>query len=191
MLLIIDNYDSFTWNLVQAFGALSPDEIRVVRNDAHPVDELVALRPTRVVISPGPGDPAQAGVSVELIRRLIDHTPILGVCLGHQCLAVAFGGEIVRATRLVHGKTTAIRHDGRGVFKDLSNPFAATRYHSLLIDPGSLPGDFDVSATAADDESEIMGIRLRGRPVEGVQFHPESFMTLEGQRLLANFLALG
>ena len=190
MILIIDNYDSFTYNLVQTIGALpgSP-KMKVVRNDAATIDELVALEPTHVIISPGPCTPNEAGISVELIRRFAGNVPILGVCLGHQCIVQAFGGAIVTAPRLMHGKTSPIRHDGKGVFKDLANPLVATRYHSLTIDEATLPDDFERSAWTAD-QNELMGIRHKNMPIEGVQFHPESFLTDEGGRLLSNFLRI-
>jgi len=185
MILVIDNYDSFTYNLVQYLGELGA-ELRVVRNDAVDADGVAALRPERIVISPGPGTPDDAGVSLEVIRRLGEHTPILGVCLGHQAIGQAFGGTVARAKTQMHGKTSDIRHDGRGVFAGLSNPFTATRYHSLVILPNTVPADLEVTAWAED--GEIMGVRHRRWPVEGVQFHPESILTVEGKRLLGNFL---
>jgi anthranilate synthase component 2 len=185
MILVIDNYDSFTYNLVQYLGELGA-ELRVVRNDAVDVDGVAALNPERIVISPGPGTPDDAGVSLEVIRRLGDRTPILGVCLGHQAIGQAFGGTVARAKTQMHGKTSDIRHDGRGVFAGLSNPFTATRYHSLVILPPTVPADLEVTAWAED--GEIMGVRHRRWPVEGVQFHPESILTVEGKRLLGNFL---
>lgn len=190
MILIIDNYDSFTYNLVQTIGALpgSP-EMKVVRNDAATIDELVTLEPTHVIISPGPCTPNEAGISVELIRRFAGQVPILGVCLGHQCIGQAFGAAVVQAPRLMHGKTSPICHDGLSIFKDLSNPLVATRYHSLSVDHTTLPDDFERSAWTAD-QNELMGIRHKDMPVEGVQFHPESFLTDEGSRLLNNFLRM-
>jgi anthranilate synthase/aminodeoxychorismate synthase-like glutamine amidotransferase len=185
MILVIDNYDSFTYNLVQYLGELGA-AMRVVRNDAVDVDGVVALAPERIVISPGPGTPDDAGVSLDVIRRLGERTPILGVCLGHQAIGQAFGGTVARAKTQMHGKTSDIRHDGRGVFAGLSNPFTATRYHSLVILPHTVPGDLEVTAWAED--GEIMGVRHRRWPVEGVQFHPESILTVEGKRLLGNFL---
>ena len=185
MILVIDNYDSFTYNLVQYLGEIV-DDIRVVRNDAMTVDALAALAPERVVISPGPGTPARAGVSVDLVRRLGPTTPILGVCLGHQAIGHAFGGTVDRARRQMHGKTSEIRHGGAGVFAGLPSPFLATRYHSLAVLPHTVPDDLEVTAWAEDDE--IMGLRHRRYPVEGVQFHPESILTVEGKRLLRNFL---
>ncbi len=187
MVLIIDNYDSFTYNLVQTIGGMDVRrEIKVVRNDAMTVDELVSLKPKHVIISPGPRTPNEAGVSIELIRALGDTTPLLGVCLGHQCIAQAFGGSIVRADRLMHGKTSPINHDGIGLYYGLSNPFMATRYHSLTVDKETLGDDFTV--TSWTDRDELMGIRHKTKPIEGVQFHPESFLTVEGSRLIANFL---
>jgi anthranilate synthase component II len=185
MILVIDNYDSFTYNLVQYLGELGGDP-HVVRNDAVDVAGVVALKPERIVISPGPGTPDQAGVSLDVIRQLGKHTPILGVCLGHQAIGQAFGGTVSRAKAQMHGKTSEIRHDGQGVFAGLSNPFTATRYHSLVILPDTVPADLEVTAWAED--GEIMGVRHRTLPIEGVQFHPESILTLEGKRLLGNFL---
>ncbi|PYM83884.1 MAG: anthranilate/aminodeoxychorismate synthase component II [Candidatus Rokuibacteriota bacterium] len=185
MILVIDNYDSFTYNLVQYLGELGA-ELRVVRNDAVDADGVAALAPEGIVISPGPGTPDDAGVSLSLIRRLGERTPILGVCLGHQAIGQAFGGTVARAKAQMHGKTSEIRHDGRGVFAGLSNPLTATRYHSLVILPHTVPADLEVTAWAED--GEIMGVRHRRWPVEGVQFHPESILTVEGKRLLGNFL---
>ena len=185
MILVIDNYDSFTYNLVQYLGELGAD-LRVVRNDAVDADGVAALAPERIVISPGPGTPDDAGVSLEVIRRFGERTPILGVCLGHQAIGQAYGGTVARAKTQMHGKTSDIRHDGRGVFAGLSNPFTATRYHSLVILPDTVPADLEVTAWAED--GEIMGVRHRRWPVEGVQFHPESILTVEGKRLLGNFL---
>ena len=185
MILVIDNYDSFTYNLVQYLGELGA-ELRVVRNDAVDADGVAALAPERIVISPGPGTPDDAGVSLSLIRRFGERTPILGVCLGHQAIGQAFGGTVARAKAQMHGKTSDIRHDGRGVFAGLSNPLTATRYHSLVILPHTVPGDLEATAWAED--GEIMGVRHRRWPVEGVQFHPESILTVEGKRLLGNFL---
>ena len=185
MLLMIDNYDSFTYNLVQYLGELG-EEVRVHRNDEITVDEVARLRPGRVVISPGPCTPTEAGISVPLIERLAGKIPLLGVCLGHQAIGQAFGGRIVHAGQLMHGKTSAIRHDGRGVFQGLPDGFTATRYHSLAIERASLPGCLEVSAWTAD--GEIMGVRHKSAPVEGVQFHPEAILTEHGHRLLRNFL---
>ena len=187
MLLVIDNYDSFTYNLVQYLGELG-QEVRVVRNDAMTVEEIAALKPERIVISPGPCTPKEAGISVETIKRLAGSIPILGVCLGHQSIGEAFGGEVVRAERLMHGKTSMIRHDQRTVFRNLPNPFEATRYHSLIVRRESLPSCLEVSAETA--EGEIMGLRHRILPIEGVQFHPESILTRPGKDLLRNFLSL-
>ena len=186
MLLMIDNYDSFTYNLVQYLGELRA-EVAVRRNDAVTLDEIAAMRPAGIVISPGPKTPAEAGVSVPVIRRFGGAIPILGVCLGHQAIGAAFGAAIVRAPRIMHGKTSPIHHDARGVFRGLPDPFDATRYHSLVIDPATLPAELEVSAWT--DAGEIMGVRHRQVAIEGVQFHPESILTLEGKRLLASFLA--
>ncbi len=185
MILVIDNYDSFTYNLVQYLGELGAT-LEVARNDALDVDAIARLAPERIVISPGPGNPDQAGVSLDVIRRLGPTTPILGVCLGHQAIGQAFGATVARARVQMHGKTSDIRHDGRGVFAGLSNPFVATRYHSLVVLPDTVPADLEVTARAED--GEVMGLRHRRYPVEGVQFHPESILTIEGKRLLANFL---
>ncbi len=184
--LMIDNYDSFTYNLVQYLAELGA-EVTVRRNDAISLDEVAALAPDGVVVSPGPCTPREAGVSVPLIQRFAGALPILGVCLGHQAIGAAFGGDIVRAPRIMHGKTSPIRHAGQGVFAGLPDPFDATRYHSLVIDPATVPGVLE--RTAWTDEGEIMGVRHRTAFVEGVQFHPESILTVEGKRLLANFLA--
>ena len=187
MLLILDNYDSFTYNLVQYFGELGC-ELVVRRNDAISLDEIVKLKPTHICISPGPGRPAEAGISEEVVRRFASSVPLLGVCLGHQCIAEVFGGQVVQAERLMHGKTSEIHHDGSGVFAGLPNPFSATRYHSLIVAPETLPGELAVSARTA--EGEIMGLQHREFPLHGVQFHPESILTGQGKKLLANFLAL-
>jgi para-aminobenzoate synthetase component 2 len=187
VLLVIDNYDSFTYNLVQYLGELG-QELRVVRNDAMTVDEIAVLRPERIVISPGPCTPKEAGISVETIKRLAGTIPILGVCLGHQSIGEAFGGEVVRAERLMHGKTSMIHHDQRTIFRDLPNPFEATRYHSLIVRRETLPSCLEVSAETA--EGEIMGLRHRTLAVEGVQFHPESILTRPGKDLLRNFLSV-
>ena len=185
-LLMVDNYDSFTYNLVQYLGELGA-VVDVRRNDAVTLDQVAASRPDAIVISPGPCTPREAGVSVPLIQRFAGRIPILGVCLGHQAIGAAFGAAIVRAPRIMHGKTSPILHDGRGVFARLPDPFDATRYHSLVIDPATLPPELERTAWTA--EGEIMGVRHRTCFVEGVQFHPESILTLEGKRLLANFLA--
>jgi anthranilate synthase/aminodeoxychorismate synthase-like glutamine amidotransferase len=187
MLLVIDNYDSFTYNLVQYLGELG-QEVRVFRNDAITVDEIADLKPDRIVISPGPCTPKEAGISVETITRLAGTIPILGVCLGHQSIGEAFGGEVVRAARLMHGKTSLIRHDGKTIFRSLPNPFEATRYHSLIVRRDTLPACLEISAETA--EGEIMGLRHRTLSVEGVQFHPESILTRPGMDLLRNFLTL-
>ena len=185
-LLMIDNYDSFTYNLVQYVGELGAD-VDVRRNDAITLEEVAALRPDGVVVSPGPCTPHEAGISVPLIERFAGTIPILGVCLGHQAIGAAFGAAIVRAGRIMHGKTSPIHHDGRGLFRGVPDPFEATRYHSLVIDPATLPATLEPTAWTA--EREIMGVRHRTLLVEGVQFHPESILTVEGKRLLANFLA--
>jgi anthranilate synthase component 2 len=185
MLLMIDNYDSFTYNLVQYLGELGED-VRVFRNDEITLEEVGRLNPAKIVISPGPCTPNEAGVSVPLIRGFAGRIPILGVCLGHQSIGQAYGGSIVHARTLMHGKTSLIRHDGKGVFRGLPNPFTATRYHSLVIARESLPECLEV--TAWTDDGEIMAVRHRSLPVEGVQFHPESILTEHGHDLLANFL---
>ena len=187
MILIVDNYDSFTYNLVQCFGELGC-ALMVKRNDAVSLDEISSLRPTHVCISPGPGRPAQAGLSNDIVRRFAPQLPVLGVCLGHQCIGEVFGGKIVAAPRLLHGKTSQIQHNGGGVFANLPNPFTATRYHSLIVSPDSVPDCLEV--TAQTSEGEIMGLSHRDFPVHGVQFHPESILTAEGKKLLANFVAL-
>jgi len=187
MLLVIDNYDSFTYNLVQYFGELGADPV-VKRNDAVTVDEVEKMAPERIVISPGPGSPKDAGISMELIRRMGARVPLLGVCLGHQCIGEVYGGKVVRAGRLMHGKTSPIRHDAKGVFRGLPNPFEATRYHSLIVEKSSVPDGLEISADTA--EGEIMGLRHREYPVHGVQFHPESILSKEGKDLLANFLKI-
>ena len=192
MLLMIDNYDSFTWNLVQYLGELGED-VRVIRNDEMTITALRALTPTAIVISPGPGTPNDAGVSLEIIEKLSGTMPILGVCLGHQAIGQAFGGKVVRAREIMHGKTSLIHHDGNGVFRDVPNPFVATRYHSLVVEKASLPECLEVSAwTLHVDGSidEIMGLRHESLPIEGVQFHPESILTQYGHDLLRNFLSL-
>ncbi len=186
-MLLIDNYDSFTYNLVQAFAALGA-EVIVHRNDAITVEEAKALEPTHLVISPGPGRPDDAGVSMDMIDAFAKDIPVLGVCLGHQSLVQLFGGEIVRAERLMHGKTSNATHDGKTIFEGLSQPLEVGRYHSLCAEQESLPEDFEV--TAKTERGEIMGVRHRKLPLEGVQFHPESVLTPEGNRLMANFLAM-
>jgi anthranilate synthase/aminodeoxychorismate synthase-like glutamine amidotransferase len=188
MILVIDNYDSFVYNLVQRLGEIdSATPIEVVRNDAITLDEVAARRPSHIIISPGPCTPNEAGISNELVKRFASEIPILGVCLGHQCIGAAFGGEIVRAPTIMHGKTSMIHHDGRGIFREMSNPFVAARYHSLVIERKSFDdSDFEISAWT--DDRLIMGVRHRRWPLNGVQFHPESFMTDEGTKLLKNFL---
>lgn len=189
MLLMIDNYDSFTFNLVQYLQALGAD-VRVERNDALTVDEIARLRPEKIVISPGPCTPDETGVSLEVVRRLGPSTPILGVCLGHQAIGQACGGKVVRAKRIMHGKTSAIRHRGEGVFAGLPDGYVATRYHSLVVERESLPACLEITAWTELDGGfeEIMGLRHREHPVEGVQFHPESILTEHGHALLENFL---
>jgi para-aminobenzoate synthetase component 2 len=186
-LLLVDNYDSFTYNLVQAFMVLGAD-VHVYRNDAITIDEARALEPTHLVISPGPGTPFDAGISMKMIEAFAAELPILGVCLGHQSMVAVFGGKVVRAGRLMHGKTSPIAHDGRTIFAGLSQPFEAGRYHSLIAETESLPRELEV--TARTPEGEIMGVRHRTLVVEGVQFHPESILTPEGPRLLANYLRM-
>jgi anthranilate synthase/aminodeoxychorismate synthase-like glutamine amidotransferase len=188
MLAVIDNYDSFTYNLVQYLGELG-QEIRVFRNDEIGVDELFRLRPDRIVISPGPCTPNEAGISLKVVDQLAGKVPILGVCLGHQSIGQAFGGQVVRARQVVHGKTSRIFHDERGLFAGLPNPFEATRYHSLVVARESLPDCLEVTAKTWDEE--IMGLRHKTLPIEGVQFHPESFLTTVGKDLLRNFLKIG
>jgi len=188
MLLMIDNYDSFTYNLVQYLGELG-EEVKVIRNDEMSVDEIDAMSPARVVLSPGPCTPNEAGVSLELIDRLAGRVPILGVCLGHQAIGQAFGGKVVHAKALMHGKVSRIHHNGAGVFRGLPTPYEATRYHSLAIERASCPADLEV--TAWTDDGEIMGVRHRKLAVEGVQFHPEAILTEHGHDLLRNFLEHG
>jgi len=187
MIFVLDNYDSFTYNLVQYLGELGCT-LEVHRNDKISVDEIVRRKPERIVISPGPCTPQEAGISVELISRLADHFPILGVCLGHQAIGAAFGAKIVRAPKLFHGKTSEIEHDGKGIFRAVQNPLTATRYHSLIVERKSLPRTLQVSAETQD--GIIMGLRHRKYKVEGVQFHPESVLTESGKQLLRNFLSL-
>jgi len=190
MLLMIDNYDSFTYNLVQYLGELGQD-VRVVRNDELSVEQIRKLAPERIVISPGPGTPDQAGVTLEMIAKVGAQIPILGVCLGHQSIGQAFGGKVVRAREIMHGKTSVIHHTGKGVFAALPNPFVATRYHSLVVEKASVPAVLEVTAWTQDADGgidEIMGFRHKALPIEGVQFHPESILTEHGHALLRNFL---
>lgn len=188
MILVIDNYDSFTYNLVQYLGELGC-ELRVARNDQITIEEIQHLRPERMVISPGPCSPREAGLSNDILLKFGPRIPTLGVCLGHQCIGHAFGGEVVRATRIMHGKTSPIHHSGKELFSGLSNPFDATRYHSLLVRRESLPACLEITAETKP-EGEIMGLRHKQHPIWGVQFHPESILTTEGKKLLANFLKL-
>ncbi len=194
MLVIIDNYDSFTYNLVQRFGEIGLDdpalrhEFAVYRNDQVTLDELDARKPTHLVISPGPCTPKEGGISNDAIRHFFKRIPVLGVCLGHQCIGHSFGAEVIRAGRIMHGKTSEIHHDGRTLFAGLSNPFTATRYHSLMVEESTLDADFEVSARS--EQNECMALRHKSAPLEGVQFHPESFLTTEGTKLLANFLRM-
>ena len=189
MIVLIDNYDSFTYNLVQRIGELDGGaDLRVFRNDEVTVPEIEELGPSHLIVSPGPCTPREGGVSNDVIKYFAGKVPLLGVCLGHQCIGYSFGADVVRADRLMHGKTSPIHHDGRTIFENVTNPFEATRYHSLIIRPGTLSSDFEV--TAWTDEDEIMGVRHRRWPLEGVQFHPESFLTLEGPAILRNFLRL-
>jgi len=187
MILMIDNYDSFTYNLVHYFGELN-EEVKTVRNDKITIEDIISLNPDIIVISPGPCTPKQAGISVNVVQELSRKKPIMGICLGHQSIAEAFGGRIVRAGRLVHGKTSRIHHNGTGIFKGIPNPFEATRYHSLIIDRASLPEQLEI--TAWTNEDEIMGIKHKELAVEGVQFHPESVLTKHGKDILSNFLKI-
>lgn len=194
MLLMIDNYDSFTFNLVQYFGELGED-VRVVRNDAITLDEIAQMKPDRLVLSPGPCSPAEAGICVPAIQRFVGQLPILGVCLGHQSIGAALGGKVVRAGKQMHGKTSTLTHDGKGVYQDLPNPFTVIRYHSLVIERASLPDCLEITSTSED--GEIMGVRHTGpqtdknfAPLEGVQFHPESILTEHGHAMLKNFLQM-
>ena len=186
MILVIDNYDSFTYNLVQYLGELGAD-VQVVRNDAESIDRVAARKPERIVISPGPGRPEQAGLTMDVIQRLGSEVPILGVCLGHQAIGAAFGGSVVRAAAPMHGKTSTIEHDGRGVFASIAGPFVASRYHSLVVAEAGLPAELEVSARTKEDRV-VMGLRHRTLPIHGVQFHPESILTGEGRKMLRNFL---
>jgi anthranilate synthase/aminodeoxychorismate synthase-like glutamine amidotransferase len=187
MLLIIDNYDSFTYNLVQYFGELGAD-LKVYRNDKLSIDQIEKMRPEGIVISPGPGRPEGAGISIEIIKKFSNKIPTLGVCLGHQCIASAFGGKIIRAKNLMHGKTSMIHHDNKEIFQGVENPFEATRYHSLVIERKTMPKCLEV--TAQSNDGEIMGVRHKAFPLWGVQFHPESILTKEGKKILGNFLQL-
>ena len=191
MVFVLDNYDSFTYNLVQYLGEWGA-EVEVRRNDQVTVEEVEALQPERILLSPGPCTPQEAGISIDLIRHFAGKAPLLGVCLGHQAIGAAFGGEVVRAGKLMHGKTSQVEHDGKTIFRGLSSPMTATRYHSLIVDEESLPEDLEISARTRerDGASVIMGLRHRRYPVEGVQFHPESILTSEGKQLIRNFLSL-
>jgi anthranilate synthase/aminodeoxychorismate synthase-like glutamine amidotransferase len=191
MVFVLDNYDSFTYNLVQYLGELGA-QVEVRRNDQVSVAEVEALRPERIVVSPGPCTPQDAGISIELIRRFTGKVPVLGVCLGHQALGEAFGGKVIRAKKLMHGKTSAVEHDGRTIFRGVDSPMTATRYHSLIVSDQDLPAELEVSAytTEPDDTRVIMGLRHRKFPVEGVQFHPESVLTTAGKKVVENFLGL-
>ena len=186
---MIDNYDSFTYNLVQYLGELKAD-LKICRNDQITIAQIKKLRPKKIVISPGPGRPEDAGISVNIIRELGGKIPILGVCLGHQAIGYAFGGKIIQAKRLMHGKTSKIKHNRKDIFKGLANPFEATRYHSLVIDPKTLPDSLEVTAWTKDQDKEITGVRHKHLPIWGVQFHPESILTKTGKDLLNNFLKL-
>ncbi len=191
MIFVLDNYDSFTFNLVQYFGELGA-EVCVRRNDQTTVAEIGAQNPSRIVISPGPCTPQEAGISIDVIRHFAGKVPVLGVCLGHQAIGAAFGGQVVRAPNLMHGKTSSVEHDGKSIFRDIPSPMTATRYHSLIVAEKSLPADLEISATCRDRDGSrvIMGLRHRKFPVEGVQFHPESVLTDQGKQLVRNFLAL-
>ena len=189
MIVLIDNYDSFTYNLVQRIGELdAASQMTVYRNDTVSLDQIEADHPTHIIISPGPSTPREGGISNDVIRHFAGKLPILGVCLGHQCIGFSFGAEVVRAQRLMHGKTSEIHHDGKTIFKGISDPFTATRYHSLIVKRDTLSDEFEI--TAWTDQDELMGIRHKSLPIEGVQFHPESFLTTEGPKLLANFLGI-
>jgi len=189
MILIVDNYDSFTYNIVQYFGEMGAD-LLVKRNDEITLDEIDALKPSHIVISPGPKAPRDAGISCGVIERFGPRTPIFGVCLGHQCIGEVYGGKVIRAARLMHGKTSPIRHDGTGVFAGLANPFEATRYHSLIVERATLPDALVITAAVEGNEDEIMGLRHKDYPIHGVQFHPESILTQTGKTILKNFLDL-
>jgi anthranilate synthase/aminodeoxychorismate synthase-like glutamine amidotransferase len=191
MVFVLDNYDSFTYNLVQYLGEMGA-EVVVRRNDQITIQELDALRPDRILVSPGPCTPQDAGISIDVFRHFTGRVPILGVCLGHQALGAGFGGRVVRAPHLMHGKTSSVTHDGRTIFKNVDRPFVATRYHSLIVEEKDLPAELEVSAwtTEPDGRRTIMGLRHKEHPVEGVQFHPESVLTAEGKKMVKNFLAL-
>ncbi|MCU1311354.1 MAG: anthranilate synthase, component [Candidatus Angelobacter sp.] len=193
MIFILDNYDSFTYNLVQYVAELGA-KVEVRRNDQVTVKDVAAMRPERILISPGPCTPQEAGISVELIREFAGKVPILGVCLGHQAIGAAFGGKVVRANKLMHGKTSRIEHDGKTVFRGIASPMTATRYHSLIVEESELPAELEVTARTKESESNgasvIMGLRHKRYPIEGVQFHPESILTTDGKKLIANFLGL-
>jgi anthranilate synthase/aminodeoxychorismate synthase-like glutamine amidotransferase len=192
MVFVLDNYDSFTYNLVQYLGELGA-EVEVRRNDQITVAEIAALRPERIVLSPGPCTPQEAGISIDLVRHFVGKAPVLGVCLGHQAIAAAFGGKVVRAKKLMHGKTSQVRHDGRTVFDGLPSPMTATRYHSLVVQEKGLPAELEISASTieSDGSRTIMGLRHKEFPIEGVQFHPESVLSSEGKKLVENFLKMG
>ena len=191
MVFVLDNYDSFTYNLVQYLGELG-EEVVVRRNDLVSLDEIEAMRPARIVLSPGPCTPQEAGISIDLIRHFAGKLPILGVCLGHQAIGAAFGGNIIRASTLMHGKTSQVEHDGRGIFRGVPSPLTCTRYHSLIVEEATLPPELEITARAIerDGSAVIMGVRHRQVPVEGVQFHPESVLTQSGKQIVANFLRL-
>jgi anthranilate synthase/aminodeoxychorismate synthase-like glutamine amidotransferase len=191
MVFVLDNYDSFTFNLVQYIGELG-ERVNVARNNQISVDEIEAIHPGRIVISPGPCTPQEAGISIDVIRHFAGKVPVLGVCLGHQAIGAAFGGKVVRAPNLMHGKTSSIEHDGKSIFRDIPSPMTATRYHSLIVAEKGLPAELEISATCRDRDGSrvIMGLRHRKFPVEGVQFHPESVLTDQGKQLVRNFLAL-
>ncbi len=189
MIIVIDNYDSFTYNLVQYLGELGIN-LQVFRNDRITLEEIEEKKPEKIVISPGPCTPHEAGISVELIKKFSGSIPILGVCLGHQSIGQAFGGKIIKASKLLHGKTSDIFHDGKTIYKDIPMPFTATRYHSLVVEKESLPVCLDITAWTEDDDSLIMGLRHKSHPTEGVQFHPESILTVEGKNILKNFIKL-
>jgi anthranilate synthase/aminodeoxychorismate synthase-like glutamine amidotransferase len=191
MIFVLDNYDSFTYNLVQYIGELGYG-IEVRRNDQTSIDEIESQNPTHILISPGPCTPQEAGISIDVIRHFAGKVPLLGVCLGHQAIGEAFGGKVIRATNLMHGKTSSVEHDGKSIFRDIPSPMTATRYHSLIVDEKSLPAELEISATCRDRDGTrvIMGLRHRKFPVEGVQFHPESVLTDQGKQLIRNFLEL-